>query len=69
MWSIIEERRSVDGEDYTAYGIKSGNTTIRDICADRKNIVELAERMNKFNASEINALDIVEDFIIEKTTA
>lgn len=64
MWSIIEERKSsIDGILYTAYGIKGKTTIIHDICTDRKDIEKLAELMNRYNASEINAADIVEDFI------
>ena len=45
------------------HGVRRGGCEIADICADKSGIEELVELMNRYDASEINAADIVEDFI------
>lgn len=64
MWEIIvQEKVTEDNVRYTAYGVRRGDCEIADICADKDGIEELVELMNRYDASEINAADIVEDFI------
>ena len=64
MWEIIvQEKVTEDNVRYTAYGVRLGDCEIADICADKDGIEELVELMNRYDASEINAADIVEDFI------
>ena len=64
MWVIfVQERVTEEQVRYTAYGVRRGGCEIADICTDRSGIEELAGLMNRYDASEINAADIVEDFI------
>ena len=64
MWKIIsEERRTDDGVDYTAYGVRSSTYCIADICCAREDIVRFACLLNEYGDSAINAEDIAEDFL------
>ena len=64
MWEIIVQERVTDERQrYTAYGVRRGGCEIADICADKSGIEELVGLMNRYDASEINAADSVEDFI------
>lgn len=64
MWKIIsEERRTDDGVDYTAYGVRSSSYCIADICCTREDIARFAGLLNEYDASPINAADIAEDFL------
>ena len=64
MWKIIsEDRRTDDGVDYTAYGVRSSTYCIADICCARETIVRFARLLNEYGASAVNAVDIAEDFL------
>jgi Fe-S cluster biogenesis protein NfuA len=66
MWNIIKEVRSTeDNVQYTAYGIQCGDCVISDITTDYEVIKEFVEKINEFELSTINAIDVVEDFIAD----
>lgn len=66
MWKMTkDEMQTEDGVRYTTYGIIGGDCTIPDISTDKDVVIGFVDRLNKFEASPINAADIVEDFLAE----
>ena len=66
MWTITTDlMKTEDGLEYTAYGIAGEDCTIPDISTDKEAILEFVDRLNKFGASPIHAVEIVENFLAE----
>lgn len=64
MWRITEVHTAAeDGREILMYGVSVGSTVINDISADRKEIEEFVQRLNRLGASEIHAYELVEDFL------
>lgn len=64
MWEIITERKiNEDNVEYNAYGVRRGECSIPDICADSEEISRFADLLNKFDVSAINARDVVDDYL------
>ena len=60
MWTLTS--CAADGGKET-YGIQKGETVINDISTDRAEIEEFVEQLNRCDASEIHAYELVEDFL------
>ncbi|MBQ8196300.1 MAG: hypothetical protein IJZ47_13170 [Oscillospiraceae bacterium] len=66
MWEEFSELvTNEDGVEYTAYGIRQGDCRIADITVNQCDIRTLLARFNDFVASELHALALVEDFLVE----
>ncbi len=52
-----------NGDQHETYGISKGDTVIRDISLNKKEILDLVKLLNMLDVSEIHARDIVEDFL------
>lgn len=64
MWEMFaEEKITEEGVSYTAFGIRKNDFSIADISTDRREAEELVSLFNRYDASEINAADIVEDYL------
>ena len=64
MWQITTMRTTAeDGREMTVYGVSAGSTVINDISADKREIEEFVQRLNRLGASEIHAYELVEDFL------
>ena len=51
------------GEIIETYGIRCGSTAIDDVCLRKPDIEDFVEKLNRFDASEIHAYDLVENFL------
>lgn len=60
MWTLTS--CTVNGGMET-YGIQKGGTVINDISPDRAEIEAFVELLNRCDASEIHAYELVEDFL------
>jgi len=63
MWTITEDEDCLAGNSFRSYGISCGSVAIRGISTHRDEISEFVELLNRLNASEIHAYDLVEDFL------
>lgn len=51
------------GEEVETYGISKNSTVISDISLCKQDILDFADLLNRLNASEVHAYDLVEDFL------
>lgn len=63
MWKITEDEVCLAGSCFKSYGISRGSVVIRDVSTHRDEISEFVELLNRLDASEIHAYDLVEDFL------
>jgi len=63
MWKITEDEVCLAGSSFKSYGISRGSVAIHDISTHRDEISEFVELLNRLDASEIHAYDLVEDFL------
>lgn len=64
MWTLVSTCvTSETGESVETYGISCGTTVIKDISVCKQEITEFVELLNRLDASEIHACDLVEDFL------
>lgn len=63
MWRIIETDICVENESVKSYGIGGETIEINDISVVKEEIEEFVRLLNKLEASEIHAYDLVEDFL------
>ena len=64
MWKMISTRITTEsGKEAETYGISRGSTVVADISLCRSDIQEFVELLNRLDASEIHARDLVEDFL------
>lgn len=62
MWTLTEGIVSLEGISKASYGISCGSIVINDISTRKEEICEFIELLNRLNASEVHAYDLVEDF-------
>ena len=63
MWRIIETKVCLENNCVKSYGIGGETVEINDISTVKEEIEEFVELLNKLEASEIHAYDLVEDFL------
>ncbi len=64
MWNVTQSSVTAEnGDQHETYGISKGDTVIRDISLNKKEILDLVKLLNMLDVSEIHARDIVEDFL------
>lgn len=64
MWKMISTRiRTESGNEVETYGISCGCTEIPDVSLCKSDIQNFVELLNRLDASEIHARDLVEDFL------
>lgn len=54
---------SESGESVETYGISRGKTVINDISLNKQEMIEFVELLNRLDASELHADELVEDFL------
>lgn len=66
MWTITEKQyTNEDGVSYTGYGINFGKYRIDDITPDLSAITMFVEKLNRNEASQVHAEELVENFLAE----
>lgn len=55
--------QSESGEMFETYGVRINSTVIDDISLDKEEIQEFVELLNRLDASELHACDLIEDFL------
>lgn len=63
MWRTIENVICLEGKTSISYGISGKEIEIHDISTHKEEIDNFVELLNKLNASEIHAYELVEDFL------
>ncbi len=63
MFTIIESETTIDGRLIKTYGIKGATVEINDISTYKSEVEKFVDLLNKQNASEIHAYDLINDFI------
>ncbi len=64
MWKIVSTRIATEnGKEVETYGIRRGGTVVADVSLCKSDIQEFVELLNRLDASEIHARDLVEDFL------
>lgn len=64
MWKMISTRITDEsGEEVETFGISRGSTVVEDISVRRSEIQEFVDLLNRLDASEIHACELVEDFL------
>ena len=63
MWHLITTKITGEVGSFESYGIRCGSTEINDISLSRQAIEEFVEQLNRCDASEIHARELVEDFL------
>lgn len=64
MWQMTTARvQSESGEMLETYGVRINSTVIDDISLDKQEIQEFVELLNRLDASELHASDLIEDFL------
>lgn len=63
MWQLTTVNITGEVGSFESYGIRCGSTEINDISLNRREIEEFVEQLNRCDASEIHARELVEDFL------
>ena len=64
MWHLTTVRvQSECGMSFESYGVRKNSTIINDISLDKAKTEEFVDLLNRLDASEIHAYDLVEDFL------
>lgn len=63
MWKIIEKEIVLDGKSVKTYGIGGETVEINDISTHQSEVEKFVDLLNRLNASEIHAYDLISDFI------
>lgn len=64
VWQMTTARvQSESGEMLETYGVRINSTVIDDISLDKQEIQEFVELLNRLDASELHASDLIEDFL------
>lgn len=64
MWKMISTRiQTESGNEVETYGISCGSTVVADVSLCKSEIQDFVELLNRLDASEIHARDLVEDFL------
>ena len=64
MWKMIATFITTEsGKEIETYGISRGSTVVADVSLCKSDIQEFVEQLNRLDASEIHARDLVEDFL------
>ena len=63
MWRVIKKEICVEEQTVTSYGIAGETVEINDISIRKDEIEEFVRLLNRLEASEIHAYELVEDFL------
>lgn len=64
MWTLVATSVNSElGETVETYGIRRGETIINDISLCKQEISEFVDLLNRLDASEIHAYELVENFL------
>lgn len=64
MWKIISTLTATEnGKEVETYGISRGGTFVADVSLCKSDIQKFVELLNRLDASEVHARDLVEDFL------
>ena len=63
MWQLITANIAGENGSFESYGIRCGSTEINDISLSRQEVEEFVEQLNRCEASELHARELVEDFL------
>ncbi|MCH5208120.1 MAG: hypothetical protein J1F04_04495 [Oscillospiraceae bacterium] len=63
MWRVIEKEICVEDMTTISYGIAGASVEINDISTRKEEIEDFVRLLNKLEASEIHAYELVEDFL------
>lgn len=64
MWQLTTINiTSENGFVSESYGIRRGETVINDVSPCKKEVEEFVELLNRCDASELHARELVEDFL------
>lgn len=63
MWRVIEKEICVEDKTTISYGIAGATVEINDISTRKEEIEDFVRLLNKLEASEIHAYELVEDFL------
>lgn len=64
MWEVFSESRCTeDNVEYTAFGVRTQNCCVADICTREGEITQFAEMLNRCSVSEVHIYDIIEDYL------
>lgn len=64
MWTLVATSVNSElGEMVETYGIRRGETIINDISLCKQEISEFVDLLNRLDASEIHAYELVENFL------
>lgn len=63
-YTLIEEKKTIEGQEYTAYGIRCDDEYyIFDVSADRTVLERLIRACNKYDLKPVHLYDVLEDFL------
>lgn len=64
MWKMISTRVTDEsGKEVETFGISRGSTVVKDISVRRSKIEEFVDLLNRLDASEVHAYELVEDLL------
>lgn len=63
MYYLSEGTTTIDGTEFTTYGIKSHEVCIGNISANKTAVMDFIEICNKYELAPIHLHDAVSDFI------
>lgn len=63
MWKVIEKDIYLEDRTVRSYGISGETIEINDISTRKEEMERFVELLNRLEASEIHAYDLVEDFL------
>ncbi len=64
MWDLTQSSVTAEtGDQHETYGISKGDTVIKDISLNKKEILDFVKLLNMLDVSELHARDVVEDFL------
>lgn len=64
MWKMISTRVTDEsGKEVETFGISRGSTVVKDISVRRSEIEKFVDLLNRLDASEVHAYELVEDLL------
>lgn len=63
MWELTIIKVTHENGTCESYGIRCGQTEINDVSLCKSDVLEFVEQLNRCDASELHAKELVEDFL------
>lgn len=64
IYKLMTSKITVDGKEFTTYGIEGENVSFSDVSTDKAKTEEMIERINREQLDECHLLEFIADELI-----